>query len=167
MFRHRPVPAILSLLALAAAAPGCSTRQVDVAKALKVTDVITGWFDAGIVEGNKNKLVPSISLRLKNLDAEAISSVQMIARFAQVGDSKEWGSAPYVRVIGPEGLAPGQSTGAIVLRCDRGYTGEQPRALMLQHSQFVDVRVELFAKHGPNQYVKLGEWAIARQLLTN
>ncbi len=167
MFRHRPAVVILSLIALAAGAPGCATRQVDLQKALQVTDVITGWFDAGIVEGNKNKLVPSISIRLKNLDTEAISSVQMIARFAQVNDPKEWGSAPYVRVIGPEGLAPGQVTAPVVLRCDRGYTGEQPRAQMLQHSQFVDVRVELFAKHGASQYVKLGEYAVVRQLLTN
>ena len=41
------------------------TQEVDLKQALQVTDVTTGWFDAGIVDG-KNKLVPSITFRLRN-----------------------------------------------------------------------------------------------------
>ena len=74
-----------------------------------MTDVSTGYFDAGIVEGNKNKIVPTISVRLKNIGTEPLASVQMIAKFNRVGESEEWGSAPYVRAIGPDGLAPGQT----------------------------------------------------------
>ena len=29
-------------------------------------DVVTGWFDDGIIEGGKNKLVPSVSMKLRN-----------------------------------------------------------------------------------------------------
>ena len=47
-----------------------------------------------------------------------------------------------------------------------GYTGEQPRNQMLQHTQFKDVQVELFAKHGSDQWVKLAQYKIDRQLLT-
>jgi hypothetical protein len=37
---------------------------------------------------------------------------------------------------------------------------------MLKNSQFVDARVQVFAKHGGSQWMKLGEWQIARELLT-
>jgi hypothetical protein len=154
------------MVVAALAASSCRSRTVDLQKTLQVTDVVTGWFDAGIVEGNKNKLVPSISIRLKNTDTQPIASVEMIAKFSRVGEPEEWGSAPFVRAIGPDGLGPGQTGPPLVMRCDRGYTGEETRSQMLQNSHFVDARVELFAKYMSSQYVKLGEFRIARQLLT-
>lgn len=164
MRRHHAFP--LALIAAASLAAGCQGRKVDIPKVLQVTDVTTGWFDAGIVEGGKNKLVPSIALRLRNADAQPIESVQLFARFSRVGETEEWGVPPYVRAIGPEGLPAGQSTPLLVLRSNLGYTGEQPRADMLRHSTFVDARVELFAKYRSNNWVKLGDHKIARQLLT-
>ena len=157
------------LIAASLFVSGCGGRDVDVAKALQVTDVTTGWFDDGIIldaEGQKNKLVPTISFRLKNADTDSISSVQLFAKFLRVGEIEEWGAPPYVRAIGPEGLAAGSNTEPIVLRSDRGYTGAQPRAQMLQNRSFVDVRVELYVKHRANNWVKLGDYVIARQLLT-
>ncbi len=162
---RRLLPLGLTILTALGAA-GCTSHSVDLTKVLQVTDVSTGYFDAGIVEGNKNKIVPTISVRLKNVGAEPIESVQMIARFNRVGEPEEWGSAPYVRAIGPEGLASGQTSGAVVMKCDRGYTGEQPRAQLLHHSQFVDARVELYAKYMAQNWVKVGEYKIARELLT-
>jgi hypothetical protein len=163
LMRHSLLPAMLAaVLALA----GCSGRQVDVAKVLQVTDVTTGWFDAGIVEGGKNKLVPTISLRLKNADTEPIESVQLFARFSRVNEEDEWGTPPYVRAIGPDGLGPGQSTNLMVLTSNLGYTGDQPRLDMFQNSQFIDARVQIFAKYRANNWVKLYEHQIARQLVT-
>jgi hypothetical protein len=164
LMRHTLLPA--AVLAAALAATACGSRAVQIDKVLQATDVTTGWFDAGIVEGAKNKLVPSISLRLKNTDAEPIASVQLFARFAQLNDPQEWGTPPYVKAIGPEGLAPGQSTALMVLHSNLGYTGEQPRLEMLQNSQFVDARVEIFVKYQSNNWVKLVERPIARQLIT-
>jgi hypothetical protein len=153
---------LVAVLALA----GCTGREVDVAKALQVTDVTTGWFDAGIVEGGKNKLVPTVSLRLRNTDAEPIASVQLFARFSRVNEQDEWGTPPYVRAIGPDGLAPGKSTPLMVLTSNLGYTGEQPRLDMFQNSQFVDARVEIFVKYMANNWVKIYDHQIARQLVT-
>lgn len=165
MLTRRVLPLGLALLAIAGLT-ACSSHPVDLQKALLVTDVSTGYFDAGIVEGNKNKIVPTISVRLKNVGAEPLASVQMIAKFNRIGEPEEWGSAPYVRAIGPEGLPPGQTGGDVVMKCDRGYTGEQPRADLFHHSQFVDVRVELYAKYQAQNWVKMGEYKIARELLT-
>ncbi len=163
---HRRTTFLAVSLAAVVALTACSTRQVDLPKVLRMTDVVTGWFDAGVVEGGKNKLVPSISLKLKNTDTQAINSVQLFARFSRVGEPDEWGTPPYVVAIGPDGLPPGQTTQPMVLRSNLGYTGEQPRLDMLQNSQFVDARVEVFAKYRANNWVRLGDFKIARQLLT-
>ncbi len=162
---HRVLRSGLCLLA-AVVLSACTSRTIDLQKALLVTDVSTGYFDAGIVEGNKNKIVPTVSVRLKNISSEPVTSVQIIAKFNRVGEPEEWGSAPYVRAIGPEGLAPGQTGNPVVMKCDRGYTGEQPRAELFHHSQFVDVHVELYAKYQAQNWVKVGEYKIARELLT-
>ena len=127
-------------------------------------DVKTGWFDAGIEDG-KNKLVPSVTLTLKNVSHEQVANVQLNAVIRRVGETEEWGGA-FQKVIGTDGIPPGGSTKPIVLRSNLGYTGIEPRVQMLKNSQFVDARVQVFAKHGGSQWTKLGEWQIARELLT-
>lgn len=160
--RRRALP-VIGLVALAITS--ACTRSVDVTTQVKVVDVTTGWFDAGIVEGSKNKLVPTVQFQLQNVSTQPVQSVQINAVFRVVGDQDEFGSA-YTRGIGPDGLAPGASTAPIVLRSQLGYTGEQPRTEMLQNSQFKDFRVEIFGKHGSQQWVKISESTIKRQLLT-
>lgn len=153
-------------LALAAALVtfGCG-HDFDVEKAVKVTDVHTGWYDAGIQDG-KNKLVPSITLKLQNVSAEPVESVQVNAIFRREGEPEAWGEH-FVTAIDRDGLPAGQTTpGFLVLRSNLGYTGTESRLQMLQNKQFVDARVEIFGKHGSRTWQKLGEYKIDRQLLT-
>ncbi len=159
-----PVVAVVALLAMLPAA-ACG-RDVDLSKTFAVTDVHSGWYDAGIVEGQKNKIVPSISFRLHNRSSDTVASVQLNAVFRQVNDKAAWGEH-FVKGIGPEGLSPGATTNPIVLRSNLGYTSaDQTRLQMLRNSQFVDAKVEIYGKHGSRTWVKLGEYQIARQLLT-
>ena len=52
-------------------------------------------------------------------------------------------------------------------RSERGYTGaDQSRQEMLKNTHFVDAKVELFAKYGSTQWVRVGEYPIARELIT-
>ena len=155
--------AVLLILSSAVSLAGCGTR-IDVKQALQVTDVVTGWYDAGIVEGRKNKLVPSITFKVKNVSTETVSLVQFNAVFRVVGDIQELGSK-LVRGVDSNGLPAGQSVGPYTLQSDLGYTSEQPRAEMLQHALFKDAQVEVFAKHGSDQWVKLGLFPVTRQLL--
>jgi hypothetical protein len=37
---------------------------------------------------------------------------------------------------------------------------------MLQNREFIDAKVEIYGKHGPRTWAKLGEYQIDRQLLT-
>jgi hypothetical protein len=147
----------------ALATVGCSP-DIDIPNALRLTNVVTGYFDAGVVDG-KNKLVPSISFQVQNVADDNVSGVQLNAVFKVIGDQQELGSA-FVRGIGSNGLEPAATTDAFVLRSTLGYTGEQPRAQMLQHKEFRDVQAEVFAKHGSDQWVKLGQYKVDRQLLT-
>ena len=141
---------------------GCRSREVE--KDLLITDVHTGWYDAGIV-GGQNKLVPSISLKLQNRSSEPISRVQINAVFRRIGEAQEW-DAHFVRGIGPAGLPPGAKGAELVLRSERGYTGSQSRIQMLQNKEFVDARVSIMGRHGSRNWVKIGEFTIDRQLLT-
>jgi len=161
LLRHL-VPVALGLLVVGATA--CGTPAVDLKTALRVSDVSTGWWDAGIV-ADKNKLVPNISLKLSNTTNVTLNPLQLNAIFKRAGESEEWGTT-FVSAVGSGGLGPGASTAVLTIRSQLGYTGTEPRAQMLQNRLFVDARVEIFAKHGSSQWTKIGEYPIARQILT-
>ena len=163
MPRNLPVCLIACLLSISSLACGNRPAQ-DITQILTVNDAKTGWYDAG-VENGMNKLVPSVVLTLKNSGREPITNVQLNAVIRRVGETEEWGGA-YVKVIGANGLAPGASTKPIVLRSNLGYTGIEPRVQMLKNKQFVDAQVQVFVKHGGEQWVKLREWPVTRELLT-
>jgi len=143
---------------------GCG-HSFDVEKVLKITDVHTGWYDAGIQDG-KNKLVPSISLKLQNISGDPVENVQVLASFRRANETQVWGEH-FANAIDRDGLGAHQTTpGMLVLRSNLGYTGTESRLQMLQNSQFVDAKVEIFGKHGSRTWQKLGEFPIDRQLLT-
>ncbi len=153
------------LLLLVLAASGCS-RTVDIQKVLTLTDVDTGWYDAGIVNG-MTKLVPSISLRIQNIDGDPVGGVQLNAIFHRVGETDGWGEHFVQAIDRTNALAAGATSQPIVLRSNLGYTGTgQTRLTMLQNAQFVDARVDIFGKQGRGGWVKLGDYVIDRQLLT-
>ena len=169
---------------------GCSGSQVAIDQALSVEDITTGWLDVGIDDFGRNKLVPTISFRLANQSNESVRTLQLNGVFRRcvveyagqpepvsevspadstagtcAGEMQEWGSS-YLRAVGREGLEPGAATEPFTMESGLGYTGEQARLDMLQHRQFVDVKVEVFVKRQSDRWVKLGEHPIDRQLLT-
>lgn len=143
---------------------GCSGPEPDAKSALQLTDVVTGWFDSGIVNG-QNKLVPTISFRVKNSATQSIAYVSFNAVFRVINDPEELGAA-LLKGIDSKGLAAGATSETFVGRSQLGYTSPAPRLDILQHSQFRDAQVEVFAKHRSNGWVKLGEFKVQRQLLT-
>jgi hypothetical protein len=145
-------------------AAACGT-PVDLTKGLQIEVVSTGWFDVGRVNG-QNKLVPSVTFRLKNVSDQTLSTVQVNALFRRVTEPDEWGSA-FVTAAGSSGLAPGGSTDLLTVRSQLGYTGaDQSRQEMLKNSHFVDAKVDLFVKYASTQWVRIGEYPIARELIT-
>ena len=163
--RRSTIALPLTFLLAVVMTAGCSSRNVDLQKTLKVTDITTGWLDAGVQSDGQNKLVPTISFRLQNAGAEPVTSVQLLSKFNVIGDQEELGSS-YVKGIGSEGLEAGKSTSPFVLQANIGYKGQESRAAMLQNSHFQDAQVELYGKYMANGWVKLGTYRITRQLLT-
>ena len=148
---------------LAFVCAGCAP-PVDLTRGLQVAVLDTGWYDAGIVNG-QNKLVPSITLTLKNVSDQRLSALQLNALFRRVTENDEWGQA-FTSINGYGGLAPGATTEPLMLKSDRGYTGrDQSRQEMLQNTHFVDAKVQLFAKYGSVQWVRIGEYPVKRQLI--
>jgi hypothetical protein len=143
---------------------GCG-KPVDLTTGLRVQNVTTGWFDAGIVNG-QNKLVPSISFTLKNLSDQNLIALQVNAVFRRVTEKDEWGTG-FLNVARPQGLAAGATSAPLIIRSQLGYTGsDQTREDMLGNSHFVDAEVELSAKYGSVQWKRIGEYPVTRRLIT-
>lgn len=153
----------IAVALLASISCGSST---DAVAALEPVNVVTGWFDDGILEGGKNKLVPSVSMKLRNKSDKELKSIQINAIFRRVGEQEMWGEYFGWAVPRTHPLAAGAETGTLVMRSTLGYTGDQPRMQMLQNQQFVDVKVEIYLKQGSKVLAKLAEYPIQRQLLT-
>ena len=154
------LPLLIALVVCA----GC-TPPVDLTTGLQIKDVSTGWFDAGIVNG-QNKLVPTITFTVKNVSDQKLVALQINAVFRRVTEKDEWG-AGFLMVSGSEGLAPGAEARMLTIRSQLGYTGsDQTREDMLKNSHFVDAEVELFAKYASEQWKRVGEYVISRRLIT-
>jgi hypothetical protein len=157
MIRRTTLAALVALTALGSA---CGP-PVDLKQALQVVDVSSGWFDAGIVAG-QNKLVPSVTFKLKKQPDTKLSSVSLNLSFSFVG-SQDHNDDVYVQSVPFEG----DETKPVVVRTQWGYTGQPPqtRAEMLKNSHFQDMEVKIFAKQSSSQWVELQRVPIARQLL--
>jgi hypothetical protein len=161
---------LATLALLATLLPACG-EPVDLARSLEVVEVSTGWFDAGVIEGGQNKLVPSISFRLKNRGSRRLGPLQLDTQFVrapdQPGGEREIWDTVFTPGVAPDGLEPGATTRSLTIRGKVGYTSVAPRREMLEHRLFRDFWARIFVKHGSSQWVKVGEFLIERQLLTS
>jgi hypothetical protein len=149
------------LVAVVLCVSACTPR-VELKEALEVTDVSTGWFDAGIVDG-KNKLVPSISFRLVNtadadLDAVGLNVVFRLADTDEIHEEVFKQRVPF----------DNKQTELIIVRSQNGFTGDPPqtRLEMLQHSLFRDMDVVIMARQTSAQWVEPHRVRVERTLLT-
>jgi hypothetical protein len=155
-------PALIVLLSLAASACG---GTVNVKETFIVTDVSGGWFDAGIVDG-KNRLVPSVTLRIQKKTTDDVSSPSLNILFKRLvgGQEEEFEDVFMQRVE----FTQGNTTDLLTVRPKAGYAGEgqQSRADMLNNSHFNDVRAIIFAKQSSSNWIELARYDLPRQLLT-
>ena len=152
-----------SLLLVAAVLNSACEPAVDLTTALRVETISTGWVEAGVVAG-QNKVVPAVSLRLKNASDRKLRVLQLNAVFRRVGDPSDWGSG-FVTAAGSDGLPPAATVGPLFVHAELGYTGSDPHRELLRHPQFVDATVDVFAKYGSTQWTRIGAYPITRQLI--
>lgn len=158
-----PVRRLIAFSALAVLATSACSPSVDLTRGVRVESVSTGWFDSGRVDG-KTRLVPTVSFRLKNLSDRRLTMLQVNAVFRRVNEPDEWSSG-FLTVAGTGGLAPGMVSPILTIKAQLGYTGTDPRDDLLRNSQFVDARVDLFAKYGSSRWTRVGEYRVARQVV--
>ena len=112
----RPTLLACGLLAAALSCGACG-KPVDLKQAVQVTDVSSGWFDAGVQNG-KNKLVPSVTFKLKKNADVNLTSISLNLTFIFI-DSQEHADDVYVQSVPFQGA----ETAPIVVRSKWGYTG--------------------------------------------
>jgi hypothetical protein len=150
-----------AIIAAALLASACGSG-IDLAKAVAPESVVTGWADGGTIAG-KNKIVPAVSFRLKNVSDQSLSALQVNAVFRRVNDPGEWSSG-FLPNVATE-MPPGMQTDARTVAGQQGYTGTDDRDDMLRNSHFVDAKAELFVKSGSSNWTRIGEYPVTRQLL--
>jgi hypothetical protein len=167
MFARRSLRTLLIAGPLALLAAACTSFAVDIKQALEVTDTSSGWFDAGIVEG-KNKVVPSVTFRLRRRADVELTSVSLNVVFRQTAapgtnTEEEWDEV----FVQNAAISDGPQSPPLTVRAQKGYTGDPPqtRLEILNHSQFRDVRALIFAKHSSTQWVEVGSIAVKRDLI--
>jgi hypothetical protein len=156
---------LLGVLVLAVSLSASSCAQVDLSKALSVTDVLTGYYHVGVVDG-LNKMVPGFTFKLQNVSETDVNRVQLMVSFWQVGGEGLELDSKQIEGIGAEALPPGTATPPLLVRSEKGYTlsTEAPREQMFQNSLFQDVTVKLFARRD-GRLVPLGEYPIERRIV--
>lgn len=155
---------LLTVLAgFAVLAPLACGPAPDLSKSLKVTDVISGYYDAGIAPNGYNHLTPSITFKLQNVGDSAINEVDLSVDFWQDKADGEFDSLE-VKGIGAHSVAPGATSDPITARSEHGYNLEAPRAQLFDQSMFLDMTAKLFAKRGGMIY-KIGEFKLDRQII--
>jgi hypothetical protein len=156
------------LLAAVSLAADCS-RSVDVKQALEVADATSGWYDAGIVNG-KNKIVPTVTFRLKKKPDADLSGVALNVVFRHppppgTNLEEDWDEVFIQRAE----FKNANETDPLTVRPEKGYTGDPPQSRLdiLQHGQFRDVRARIFAKASSSQWVEIGTVDVQRQLIVH
>ncbi len=149
-------------LVAAMSSAGCA-KPVDLKQSVQVADASAGWFDAGVQDG-KNKLVPSVTFRLRKAPDVDLSSLSLNLVFKAEGAGEHFDDVFVQRVA-----FNGNDTDLITVRSKFGYTGDPPqtRAEMLKNSHFIDMNVQIFAKQSSAQWVELHGLKIPRTLLTH
>ena len=153
---------VVFTLALALSGSACRPT-VDLTQGVRIERATTGWVDVGIVDG-LNKLVPAVTFTVKNVSDQPLPALQVNAIFRRVTETDGWGDR-FKSVSGSRGLAPGAAVGPLMLEAQLGYTGSDPAEALLHHSQFVDVKVDVYAKYGSTQWTFVGGYMIARHLI--
>jgi hypothetical protein len=167
----RIAPGILAL-AIGLTMTGCSA-PVDLKQVLHIEDISGGFRDGGIVDG-RNKVVPTISFRLRKSTDRSLSPLSLNLAFKKLPPKgatlapgapaeEEWDEAFSANVP-----FDGNQTGLLTFKINAGFTGDPPqsRADILKNTHFQDVRVHIFAKHSSSQWTEIGQFDIPRQLIT-
>ena len=153
--RRRQISVALVVLAAGVLQMACGPA-IDLKNSLQVETVTTGWSSV-----RADKVVPALSIKLKNVSDQKLVVLQVNLRFRSVDDVHEWGYS-FLAVTGSAGLAPGAVTDTLVLKAPFGYVGTGADR---RFENFAEAKVEVFARYASAPWTPIGEYPIARQLI--
>ena len=148
----------LGLTAAAACGP-----EPDLAASLKLVPEISGYYDPGLQPDGQNKLVPSMTFRLKNEGPLPLNYVDIVIAYWPVGADGEKDSLQ-IKGIGSTALEPGQTSEPFTVRSSVGYLSPMPRAEFFQSSYYTGFIIKVFAKR-KGKTTPLGEFPVEARLL--
>ena len=143
---------------------GCA-RTRDVEKDLKLIDVQTGWYDAGIVEAARTswcRASRSSWRTSRTRRSTACRSTPSSAAPTRTRRGASTSSAPSA----PTGSTPARRAARWSCAPRLATPARESRAQMLQNQRVRRRQGRVFGKHGSRTWVKLGEYTVERQLLT-
>lgn len=139
----------------------CGTT-VDLKQALQITDISTGYFDAGVTDAGQNKLVPSVTFRLRDTSGQLSRiSLNVMFRFVDTGVDND--EIFLQRVDFKDG-----QTELLTVRSTAGFTGTPPQSRqdMLKNKDFRDMEAVILARQVSAQWLELHRVRIERLVLT-
>ena len=152
----------LFALAVALLFTASCSPPVDLKQALQVTDVSSGYFDAGVTAEGANKLVPSVTFRLRDSSGKLSRvALNVIFRLTATGEDRDEIFKQRIDVVNGE-------TELLTLRPTAGFTGTPPqsRLEMLKNSSFQDMEAVILVRQVSAQWLELHRIPIERQLIT-
>lgn len=161
--RFRALAVSLTVAGAALAATACN--GVDLSKNLAVTPVLSGYYDAGLLDGWSH-LLPNLTFKLKNTGSVPITAgIRVTVSFWFAGDADGENDSIVLPGI-EETLAPGAETADITARAPHGFRLEGARADFFHHSLFKDMTARVFVQRRGTIYA-LGEFPIDRLIIPN
>ena len=160
----RRLRAFVVLVAMAAGAASVTAcHSVDLSQNLTVTPVLSGYYDAGLVDGWAH-LLPTLTFKLKDTGTQSVSAgVRVTISFWFVGDAD--GENDSIVLPGlAKTLKPGDETVAFTAQAPHGFRLEGARADFFEHSLFRDMVAKVFVQSGGTIY-RLGEFPIERLII--
>jgi hypothetical protein len=155
-FRLRAIVLMAAMAAGVMSATAC--HSVDLAKNLTIAPGLSGYYDAGLLDGWAH-LLPTISFKVKDTGTQSVSAgVRLTVSFWFVGDAD--GENDSIVLPGLEKtLNPGDETTTFTAQAPHGFRLEGARADLFQHSSFRDMLAKVFVESHGTIY-RLGEFPI-------
>ena len=134
-----------------------------IGKSLQIFEQDSVWVERSrVLTTKKVTIVPSITLRVKNVGGEPMQDVIFKGEFLfeDTGQKLSEGTATALK----KALAPGEISKDISIQSDLGYDGKSKAAFVRNPQDWRRMKVKIFAKQRDYEYVLLGIYPIQQKV---
>ncbi|MDD1648738.1 MAG: hypothetical protein LUQ42_05580 [Methanomicrobiales archaeon] len=131
------------------------------ARSIAVAEQESKWLDRKITE-NEAVIVPSITVKIKNLAAAPIQDIVFRGVFL-FEESEDWLSDGIARAL-EKPLPPGATSDDILIKAENGYKASSKAAFIKNKELWKKVKVKLYAKAADSEYALIGVYPISQDI---